>query len=479
MGKSKTSAPPSPIRNFGADVAMHNRYGSKISEPLTHFALRHLNKQSAKYLIPLEPRSFLPLHTHSPIATCPSPRTKLKRRSMYGKFQAHLETQLKEIDAAGLYKRERFIEGPQGSQISVNKKEVLNFCANNYLGLSSHSDLIQSAHEGLDQFGYGMSSVRFICGTQTIHKDLEKALSKFLGTEDTILFSSCFDANGGVFEALLGEEDAIISDELNHASIIDGIRLCKAARFRYKNRDMADLEAKLKDASLQRFKLIVTDGAFSMDGTIAPLDQICDLAEKYQALVMIDDSHASGFMGKNGRGTHEHFNVMNRVDIITSTLGKALGGSAGGLVAGKQAIIDMLRQRARPYLFSNTLTPPVVKATIRAIELVSDPKEGGKLRERLWANTKKFREEMSAAGFTIKPGEHPVVPVMLGEAKLSQDFATALLAEGIYVIGFFFPVVPKGQARIRVQLSAAHSTSDIDRAIAAFKKVGRALGVIS
>ncbi len=398
---------------------------------------------------------------------------------MYGKFREHLESKLKEIDEAGLYKRERLIQGPQGNEILVNGKKVLNFCANNYLGLSSHPALIEAAHDGLEKFGYGMSSVRFICGTQTIHKDLEKAISQFLGMDDTILFSSCFDANGGVFEALLGEEDAIISDELNHASIIDGIRLCKAQRYRYSNRNMADLEAKLKEAQGQKFRLIVTDGSFSMDGTVAPLDKICDLAEKYQALVMVDDSHSSGFMGKHGRGTHEQFDVMKRVDIITSTLGKALGGSAGGFVSGHQAIIDMLRQKARPYLFSNTLTPPVVQASIKALELVQDPAVGGKLREQLWSNTALFRKEMTTAGFTIKEGNHPVVPVMLGDAKLSQDFAKALLDEGIYVIGFFFPVVPKGQARIRVQLSAAHTTEDVKRAIAAFTKVGKQLGVIS
>jgi glycine C-acetyltransferase len=397
---------------------------------------------------------------------------------MYGKFQEHLEAQLKEIDANGLYKRERLIEGPQGSHIQVAKKEVLNFCANNYLGLSSHPDLIRAAHQGLDEFGYGLSSVRFICGTQTIHRELEQSIARFLGTQDSILFSSCFDANGGVFEALLGAEDAIISDELNHASIIDGIRLCKAVRYRYKHRDLADLEAKLQESKGQRFRLVVTDGSFSMDGTIAPLKEICDLAEKHDALVMVDDSHSSGFLGADGRGTHEHHGVMGRVDIITSTLGKALGGSAGGFVSGHQAIVDMLRQRARPYLFSNTLTPPVVKASLRALELVQDPQTGGDLRRRLWANTKKFREEMVRAGFTIKEGIHPVVPVMLGDAQLSQDFARSLMDEGIYVVGFFFPVVPKGQARIRVQLSAAHSESDVDRALAAFAKVGRKLGVI-
>lgn len=397
---------------------------------------------------------------------------------MYGKFQSFLQSKLREIDEAGLYKRERLIQGPQGSHIQVKNQDVLNFCANNYLGLSSHPDLVKAAHEGLEKFGYGMSSVRFICGTQTIHKTLEDSLSKFLGTQDTILFSSCFDANGGVFEALLSEEDAIISDELNHASIIDGIRLCKAQRYRYKNRDLTDLEEKLKEAQAQRFRLVVTDGAFSMDGTVAPLDKICDLAEKYDALVMIDDSHASGFMGPNGRGTHELFNVMDRIDIITSTLGKALGGSAGGFVSGHQEIIDLLRQRARPYLFSNTLTPPVVNASVRALELVSDPKVGGKLREQLWKNTRRFREAMKSAGFTVKDGNHPVVPVMLGEATLAQKMAADLLEEGIYVIGFFFPVVPKGQARIRVQLSAAHSDSDVDKAVSAFTRVGKKLGVI-
>jgi glycine C-acetyltransferase len=397
---------------------------------------------------------------------------------MYDTFRTHLEQQLSEIAAAGLYKKERSIQGPQSNHIQVNGSTVLNFCANNYLGLSSHPELIRAAHQGLDSFGYGLSSVRFICGTQTIHKELEGEIAKFLGMDDSILFSSCFDANGGVFEALLGEADAIISDELNHASIIDGIRLCKAVRYRYKNRDLADLEAKLKESQAQRFRLVVTDGAFSMDGSIAPLREICDLAEKYNALVMIDDSHSSGFMGANGRGTHEHFQVMGRVDIITSTLGKALGGAAGGFVSGHQAIIDLLRQRARPYLFSNTLTPPVVQASIQALKLVQDPKIGGALRERLWANTKRFRQAMNAAGFSIKEGEHPVVPVMLGDAKLSQDFAQQLMAEGIYVVGFFFPVVPKGQARIRVQLSAAHSAEDVERAIAAFTKVGKKLGVV-
>lgn len=397
---------------------------------------------------------------------------------MYGKFQSHLSEELKKIEAAGLYKRERQIQSPQGSHIKVNGREVLNFCANNYLGLSSHPDLVAAAHEGLDTFGYGLSSVRFICGTQTVHKALEKRVSEFLGMDDTILFSSCFDANGGVFEALLGEADAIISDELNHASIIDGIRLCKAQRLRYKNRDMADLEAKLKEAKSARFRLVVTDGAFSMDGTVAPLKEIVALAKKYDSLIMVDDSHASGFIGENGRGTHEADGVMGEIDIITSTFGKALGGSAGGFVSARQEIVDMLRQRARPYLFSNTLTPPVAAATLKAFDLVEDPAVGGQLRKRLKENTETFRKKMAAAGFTIKPGHHPVVPVMLGEATLAQSMAKELLEEGIYVIGFFYPVVPQGQARIRVQLSAAHSAEDVEKAIAAFTKIGRKLKVI-
>ncbi|MGZ3729148.1 MAG: glycine C-acetyltransferase [Bdellovibrionota bacterium] len=397
---------------------------------------------------------------------------------MNSPFLQHIEQQLKDIEQSGLYKRERLIQGPQGSHIRVNDKEVLNFCANNYLGLSSHPELIKAAQSGLEQFGYGLSSVRFICGTQTIHRELEQKIAQFLGLDDSILFSSCFDANGGVFEALLGAEDAVISDELNHASIIDGVRLCKAVRYRYQHRNLADLEARLVEARAQRFRLIVTDGAFSMDGTIAPLAEICDLAQKYNALVMVDDSHASGFMGANGRGTPEHHGVLGRVDIITSTLGKALGGSAGGFVAARQSVVDLLRQRARPYLFSNTLTPPVVKASLRAFDLVADPKVGGELRRQLWANTKRFRDEMTKAGFTIKPGEHPVVPVMLGDAQLSQDFARALMDEGIYVVGFFFPVVPKGQARIRVQLSAAHSEGDVTLALEAFKKVGKLLGIV-
>ncbi|MCO5142005.1 MAG: glycine C-acetyltransferase [Oligoflexia bacterium] len=397
---------------------------------------------------------------------------------MNTEFTIHLKQTLSTLEQQGLYKKERYIEGPQSNKIRVNNTEVLNFCANNYLGLSSHPSLIQAAHEGLDQFGYGLSSVRFICGTQTIHKKLESSIAKFLGMDDAILFSSCFDANGGVFEALLGEEDAIISDELNHASIIDGIRLCKAKRFRYTNRNLESLEQNLKDASSARFKLIVTDGAFSMDGTLAPIDKICDLAQKYGALVMVDDSHATGFMGENGRGCHEHYNCLDRVDIITSTLGKALGGSAGGFVASSQTVVDMLRQKARPYLFSNTLTPPVVNASIKALELVSDSNIGGKLRAQLKANTQKFRTEMTKAGFHIYEGIHPVVPVILGEAELSQKFATEMLNEGIYVVGFFFPVVPKGKARIRVQLSASHTNEDIEKALQAFIKIGKKLSVI-
>jgi len=398
---------------------------------------------------------------------------------MYGNFQNHLLQQLKEIESSGLYKKERYLESPQGNKIRVNGKEVLNFCANNYLGLSSHPALIQAAHEGLDQYGYGLSSVRFICGTQTIHKILEEKISQFLKTDDSILFSSCFDANGGVFEALLNEEDAVISDELNHASIIDGIRLCKAARYRYKNRDVAELEIKLQETQKHRFRLIVTDGAFSMDGTVADLKSICNLAEKYNALVMVDDSHATGFIGDTGRGTHEADNVINRVDIITSTLGKALGGSAGGFVSGRKEIISMLRQKARPYLFSNTLTPPVVNASIKALELVSDENIGGKLRKQLRTNTKQFREGMEKAGFTVKTGNHPITPIMLGDAALSQKMAQDLLEEGIYVIGFFYPVVPKGLARIRVQLSAAHSENDIQQAIQAFVKIGKKHKVVS
>ena len=395
---------------------------------------------------------------------------------MYGKLKQQLINELEEIKKAGLYKDERIIVNPQGADIKVaSGDEVINFCANNYLGLSSHPKVIDAAKKALDTHGYGMSSVRFICGTQDIHKQLEDKLSNFLGMEDTILYAAAFDANGGVFEPLFGKEDAIISDELNHASIIDGVRLCKAARYRYKNSDMADLEAQLKAAQAQRNRIIVTDGTFSMDGYIAKLEQICDLAEKYDAMVMVDDSHSTGFMGKSGRGTHEHCGVMNRVDIITGTLGKALGGAMGGFTSGKKEVIDMLRQRSRPYLFSNSLAPSIVGAAIQVIDLLSETTE---LRDKLEANTAYFRKAMTDAGFDIKEGIHPIVPVMLYDAPLAQEFANRILEEGIYVIGFFYPVVPKGQARIRVQISAAHEQHHLEKAVAAFTKVGKGLGVI-
>ncbi len=396
---------------------------------------------------------------------------------MYGKLKDHLREELKGIRKDGLYKEERVIAGPQGAEIKLQDgREVINFCANNYLGLSSHPKVTEAAKSAIDHRGYGMSSVRFICGTQDIHKELEQKISTFLKTEDTILYAAAFDANGGVFEPLLGAEDAIISDSLNHASIIDGVRLCKARRFRYQNNDMNDLEDKLKEASDARFKIIVTDGVFSMDGIIAQLDKICDLADKYDALVMIDDCHSTGFMGKSGRGTHEYCEVMDRVDIITGTLGKALGGASGGFTSGRKEIIDMLRQRSRPYLFSNTLAPSITGASIAVLDMISETTE---LRDKLESNTMYFRQEMTAKGFDIKPGVHPIVPIMLYDAPLSQKFAEALLDEGIYVIGFYFPVVPKGGARIRVQLSAAHEREHIDKAIAAFAKVGKKLGVIS
>jgi glycine C-acetyltransferase len=395
---------------------------------------------------------------------------------MYKTLQPVLQKELAEIEEAGLYKRERIITSPQGADIKVSDgKEVINFCANNYLGLSSHPKVISAAKEAIDTHGYGMSSVRFICGTQDIHKTLEAKISKFLGTEDTILYAAAFDANGGVFEPLFGAEDAIISDELNHASIIDGVRLCKAQRFRYKNADMEDLEKQLIAAKEARHRIIVTDGAFSMDGVVAPLDKICDLADKYEALVMIDESHCTGFIGKTGRGTHEHFNVMDRIDIITGTLGKALGGASGGFTSGKKEIIDMLRQRSRPYLFSNTLAPVIAGASIAVLDMLS---ETTSLRDKLEHNTKYFRDKMTDAGFDIKPGFHPIVPVMLYDAKLAQSFAAKMLEEGIYVIGFYYPVVPKEKARIRVQLSAAHDQQHLDKAIAAFTKVGKALSVI-
>ncbi|GEM62927.1 2-amino-3-ketobutyrate coenzyme A ligase [Sphingobacterium faecium NBRC 15299] len=395
---------------------------------------------------------------------------------MYKTLQPALQKELAAIKEAGLYKEERVITTPQGADIKVSTGEdVINFCANNYLGLSSHPKVTEAAKKAIDSHGYGMSSVRFICGTQDIHKELEAKISKFLGTEDTILYAAAFDANGGVFEPLLGAEDAIISDELNHASIIDGVRLCKAQRFRYKNADMADLEAQLQAASGARHRIIVTDGAFSMDGSVAPLDQICDLADKYEALVMIDESHCTGFIGKTGRGTHELYHVIDRVDIITGTLGKALGGASGGFTSGRKEIIDMLRQRSRPYLFSNTLAPAIAGASVAVLDMLSETTD---LRDKLESNTVYFREKMTAAGFDIKSGFHPIVPVMLYDAKLAQEFATRMLAEGIYVIGFYYPVVPQGKARIRVQISAGHELSHLDKAIAAFTKVGKDLGVI-
>ena len=395
---------------------------------------------------------------------------------MYGKFQEHLQGQLNEIEANGLFKRERVIITPQGATVKISDgKEVIIFCANNYLGLSSHPKVIQGAKAALDSHGYGMSSVRFICGTQDIHKTLEKKIANFLGQEDTILYAAAFDANGGVFEPLFGEEDAIISDELNHASIIDGVRLCKAQRYRYKNCDMADLEEQLIKAQAQRYRIIVTDGVFSMDGFVAPLDKICDLADKYNALVMVDESHASGFIGKTGRGTVELKNVMNRVDIITGTLGKALGGAMGGFTTGKKEIIEILRQRSRPYLFSNSLSPVIVGASIAVFDMLSETTE---LRDTLENNITYFKTGLRKIGLEFKEGDSAIVPVMLYDAKLSQVFADKLLQEGIYVIGFFFPVVPKGQARIRVQLSAAHTKEHLDKALAAFEKIGKELGVI-
>jgi len=393
---------------------------------------------------------------------------------MYDNARAHYAATLAEIRDAGLWKHERVLESPQAAHIRAGGKEVVNFCANNYLGLSSHPRIIAAAHAALDERGYGLSSVRFICGTQDRHKELEAAISAFLGTEDTILYSSCFDANGGLFETLLGEDDAIISDALNHASIIDGIRLCKAERHRYEHDDLADLEAKLVATAGKRIRMIATDGVFSMDGDIARLDAICDLAERHRALVMVDDSHATGFVGTTGRGTAEHRGCMDRIDVYTSTLGKALGGASGGFTSGRREIIDLLRNRSRPYLFSNTLAPPIVAGSLAAIALLS---ESTALRDRLEHNTRRFRAGMTASGLAIRPGEHPIVPVMFGDARLAADAASRLLELGIYVIGFSFPVVPKGQARIRVQLSAAHSDADVDLAIDAFARVGRDLGL--
>jgi len=395
---------------------------------------------------------------------------------MYGKYKDFLQKELDNIKNSGLYKNERIIITPQGAEIEVSTGEkVLNFCANNYLGLSSHPRVIEAAHKALDTYGYGMSSVRFICGTQDIHKQLEQKIAGFFGMDDAILYAACFDANGGVFEPLFTREDAIISDELNHASVIDGVRLCKAVRYRYKHADMEDLEKQLQEAQAQRFRIIVTDGVFSMDGDIAPLDRICDLADKYDALVMVDDSHAAGFIGKTGRGTHEYHNVMDRVDIITGTLGKALGGALGGYTTAKKEIIDMLRQRSRPYLFSNSLAPAIVGAAIEVFCMLS---ESTGLRDKLMDNAAYFKEKMSKAGFDIKPTNSAVVALMLYDAKLSQDFAARLLDEGIYVTGFYYPVVPKEQARIRIQLSAAHEKEHLDKAVAAFIKIGKELKAI-
>lgn len=395
---------------------------------------------------------------------------------MYGKLQQQLQGELNEIESAGLYKHERIIASPQGAEVTMQDgKKVLIFCANNYLGLSSHPRVLEAAKRSIDSHGYGMSSVRFICGTQDIHKQLEAKIAQFLGTEDTILYAAAFDANGGVFEPLFNEEDAIISDALNHASIIDGVRLCKAERHRYEHNNMADLEDKLKATRHCRNRIVVTDGVFSMDGTIAQLDHIVALAEKYNSLIMVDECHASGFMGDTGRGTHEFRNVMGKIDIITGTLGKALGGAMGGFTSGRKEIIEMLRQRSRPYLFSNTLAPSIVGASLEVLNMLT---ETTALRDKLWSSTQFFRKEMTQLGFDIKPGEHPIVPVMLYDAKLSQDFAARLLEEGVYVVGFYYPVVPKGQARIRVQISAGHEQHHLERAIAAFAKVGKELKVI-
>ncbi len=417
------------------------------------------------------PIGYVSSHFHPAYLCRPIPAI-----DMYATLQPELRQTLTEIKDVGLYKTERLIASPQGAEITLaSGQQVLNFCANNYLGLSSHPRIVQAAHRALDSHGFGLSSVRFICGTQDIHKELEAALAQFLGTEDTILYAACFDANGGIFEPLLDERDAIISDALNHASIIDGVRLCKAQRHRYAHNDLAELEQKLIETQGLRHRMIVTDGVFSMDGTIARLDAICDLADKYRALVMVDECHATGFLGRTGRGTIEYRNVMGRVDIITGTLGKALGGALGGFTTGHREIIELLRQRSRPYLFSNTLPPAVVGAGIEALRLLTESTE---LRDQLEANTRQFRSAMTAAGFDLKPGEHPIVPVMLYDAPLAQRFAARMLERGIYVVGFFYPVVPQGQARIRVQLSAAHTPAHIDRAVQAFIETGRELGVI-
>jgi len=393
-------------------------------------------------------------------------------------FLNHIQQQIDDVKNEGLYKAERIITSQQFSDVTVGGEQVLNFCANNYLGLANSKELIQAAQQGLDSHGFGVASVRFICGTQDIHKQLEAKISEFLGTEDTILYSSCFDANGGLFETILGAEDAVISDALNHASIIDGVRLCKAKRYRYANNDMAELEAQLKqaDADGARYKLIATDGVFSMDGVIADLKSICDLADKYNAMVMVDDSHAVGFVGKKGRGTHEYCDVLDRVDIITGTLGKALGGASGGYTSGKKEVIEWLRQRSRPYLFSNSLAPSIVTASIKVLEMLA---QGDDLRAKLWDNAAYFREKMSAAGFTLAGKDHAIIPVMLGDAKVASEFARRMLEQGIYVVGFSFPVVPKGQARIRTQISAAHSKVQLDKAIDAFIRIGKDMGVIA
>jgi glycine C-acetyltransferase len=384
---------------------------------------------------------------------------------MFERMRSHLNQQLEEIRGAGLWKPERVISSPQGSTVAVMEREVLNLCANNYLGLADHPGVIAAAKEALDRWGYGMASVRFICGTQEVHKELEAALTEFLGTEDTILYSSCFDANGGIFEALLDERDAVISDALNHASIIDGVRLCKARRYRYANRDMADLEKQLRESADARFRMVVTDGVFSMDGYMAPLAEICELAERYDAMVMVDDSHAVGFVGANGRGTHEHHGVMGRIDALTGTLGKALGGASGGYVSGRKELVAMLRQRSRPYLFSNSVAPSIVAASLKVLELL---RGAGDLRERLSSNTKLFRQRMTEEEFDILPGDHPIVPVMVGDAALAGKMAAAMLEKGVYVIGFSYPVVPQGKARIRTQVSAAHSRDELERAVKAF-----------
>jgi glycine C-acetyltransferase len=392
---------------------------------------------------------------------------------MFESMRSHLVNQLEEIRSAGLEKHERVMRGPQGSVVSVQDRDVLNLCANNYLGLADHPEIVAAAGQALERWGYGMASVRFICGTQEIHKELEAALTEFLGTEDTILYSSCFDANGGIFEALLDERDAVISDALNHASIIDGIRLCKAKRLRYANRDMHDLEEQLKDSSGARFRMVVTDGVFSMDGYLAPLPEICALAERHDALVMVDDSHAVGFMGAGGRGTHEHHGVMGRIDAISGTLGKALGGASGGYISGRKELVAMLRQRSRPYLFSNSVAPPIVAASLKVLELIWS---AGELRERLRENTSFFRSEMAAAGFDILPGEHPIVPVMVGDATLAARMAEVMLEKGVYVVSFSYPVVPQGKARIRTQVSAAHSKVDLERAVKAFVETRHEVG---